>query len=84
MGVDAPYFRTRYPAEFQNDIFFTDVTDGEVYVVDANDGSDVKYLFSTPNAAVAFRQGPDGYVYVANLYERFDHQISYRANPAAC
>ena len=67
VGVGAPYSGSRYPAEFQNDLFFTDVNDGEVYVVDANNRSDVKFLYSTEADPVAFSQGPDGYVYVANL-----------------
>ena len=67
MGVDAVYSGSRYPAEFQNDVFFTDVNDGKVFVVDVNNRSDVKYLYSTEAVPVAFSQGPDGYVYVANL-----------------
>ena len=47
VGVDAPYSGSRYPAEFQNDVFFTDVDDGEVFVVDVNNRSDVKFLYST-------------------------------------
>ena len=47
VGVDAPYSGLRYPAEFQNDVFFTDVNDGEVYVVDVNNRSDVKFLYLT-------------------------------------
>ena len=67
VGVDAPYSGSRYPAEFQNDVFFTDVNDGNVFVVDVNDRSDVKFLYNTGAAPVAFGQGPDGYVYAANL-----------------
>jgi glucose/arabinose dehydrogenase len=69
VGVDAPYSYSgsQYPTEFQNDVFFTDVNTGRVYVVDVNNRSDVKYLYSTETAPVAFSQGPDGYVYVANL-----------------
>ena len=50
-----------------NDIFFTDVNDGEVFVVDVNDRSAVKFLYSTEGYPVSFSQGPDGYMYVANL-----------------
>ena len=67
VGVDAAYSGERYPAEFQNDVFFTDVNTGRVFVVDVNNRSDVKFLYSTQAAPVAFRQGPDGYVYAANL-----------------
>ena len=38
-----------------------------MFVVDVNNRSDVKYLYSTQAVPVAFSQGPDGYVYVANL-----------------
>ena len=54
-------------AEFQDDIFFADVVDGEVFVVDANNRSDVKYLYTTRAVPVDFSQGPDGYVYSVNL-----------------
>ena len=62
------YTGSRYPAEFQNDLFFTDVNDGEVFVVDVNNRSDVKFLYKSQTAPIAFSQGPDGYMYVANLY----------------
>ena len=67
MGVEVAYSGSRYPAEFQNDVFFTDMSTGQVFVVDVNNRSDVKYLYSTGAVPVAFSQGPDGYVYVANL-----------------
>ncbi len=67
VGIDGVYTGSQYPSEFQNDVFFTDVNDGEVFVVDIDDRSDVKYLYSTQGAPVAFKQGPDGYMYVANL-----------------
>ena len=67
VGVDMVYSGSRYPAEFQNDVFFVDVNDGEVFVVDVNNRSDVKFLYSFWGTPVAFTQGPDGYVYAANL-----------------
>ena len=67
VGVDAPYSGSRYPAEFQNDVFFTDINAGKVFVVDVNNRDDVKFLYSTGAVPVAFSQGPDGYVYAANL-----------------
>jgi glucose/arabinose dehydrogenase len=67
VGIDGVYTGSVYPAEFKNDVFFTDINDGEVFVVDINDRSDVKYLYSSQGAPVAFKEGPDGYVYVANL-----------------
>jgi hypothetical protein len=67
VGVDGVYTGSQYPAEFQNDIFFSDVNEGEVYVVDINNNSDVKYLYGSQLVPVAFSQGPDGYIYAANL-----------------
>ena len=66
VGVDGVYTGSQYPAEFQNDIFFSDVNAGEVYVVDINN-SDVRYLYGSQLVPVAFSQGPDGYIYAANL-----------------
>lgn len=91
VGVDGVYTGSQYPDEFKNDIFFTDVNDGEVFVVDINDRSDVKYLYSTDGVPVAFKQGPDGYVYAANLgsgtitrllIEPSDHPIGDPNTPA--
>ncbi len=68
VGVpSAAYSGSQYPAEFQNDLFFADIADGEVFVVDATDRDMVKFLYSTEALPVAFSQGSDGYVYVANL-----------------
>src|SRR5262245_29961641 len=68
VGGDVIYTGSRYPAEFQNDFFFSDVIDGEVYVADMNDPRDVRFLYSTGQAPVHFSQGPDGYVYYAGLF----------------
>ncbi|MGV0852184.1 PQQ-dependent sugar dehydrogenase, partial [Mycolicibacterium phlei] len=62
------YTGDRYPEEFQNKLFFTDINDGEVYIVDVNDRSKVTFLYQSATAPVAFSQGPDGYMYVANIY----------------
>jgi len=67
VGVGAPYSGSRYAAELQNDLFFTNITDGNVFVVDANDRSSVRFLYRSEATPVAFSQGPDGYMYVANL-----------------
>ena len=67
-GGDVVYTGARYPAEFQNDFFFTDIVRGEVFVVDVNDRRDVKFLYQAAGAPVHFSQGPDGYVYYADLF----------------
>ena len=58
-----------YPAEFANDYFFTDIPNGELYAVDTLDRQDVKFLGFTPAGfgPVHMKQGPDGYVYYADL-----------------
>jgi len=67
-GGDVVYSGSKYPVEFRNDFFFTDIVHGEVFVVDVNDRRGLKYLFTTSDGPVHFTQGPDGYVYYANLY----------------
>ena len=64
---DAVYTGSQYPAEFQNDFFFTDIIDHEVFVVDVNDRRDLKFLYQATGVPVHFSQGPDGYVYYADL-----------------
>ena len=58
-----------YPTEFANDYFFTDIPNGELYAVDTLDRQDVKFLGFTPAGfgPVHMKQGPDGYVYYADL-----------------
>ena len=58
-----------YPTEFANDYFFTDISNGELYAVDTLDRQDVKFLGFTPAGfgPVHMKQGPDGYVYYADL-----------------
>ncbi|MGE0743915.1 MAG: Ig-like domain-containing protein [Rhodospirillales bacterium] len=68
VGGDVVYSGSRYPAEFLNDYFFSDIVDGEVYVIDVNDRREVRFLYSSNDGPVHFTQGPDGYVYYANLF----------------
>ena len=67
-GGNVVYTGSRYPAEFQNDFFFTDIVHGGVFVVDVNDRRDLKFLYQAGGAPVHFSQGPDGYVYYADLF----------------
>ena len=66
-GGDVIYTGTRYPTEFLNDFFFTNFIDGQVFVIDVNDSREVKFLYETQGVPVHFSQGPDGYVYYADL-----------------
>ena len=66
-GGDVIYTGARYPAEFVNDFFFTNFIDGQVFVIDVNDSREVKFLYETGGVLVHFSQGPDGYVYYADL-----------------
>ena len=51
-GQTSSYSGSRYPAEFQNDFFFTDIVDGEVFVVDVNDRRDLKFLYGSGDGLV--------------------------------
>ena len=66
-GGDVIYTGTQYPTEFLNDFFFTNFIDGQVFVIDVNDSREVKFLYETQGVPVHFSQGPDGYVYYADL-----------------
>lgn len=68
-GGDVVYTGGQYPDEFDNNYFFTDVAQGEVFAVDVNDRRDVKYLYTTASGfgPVHFTQGPDGFVYYADI-----------------
>lgn len=68
-GGNVDYSGGRYPSIFDNDYFFSDVAQGEVYTIDLNNRLEVTYLYTTPTGfgPVHFTQGPDGYVYYADL-----------------
>ncbi len=59
----------RYPASLQGFYIFTDVSQGEVFAVSSDDRTRLEFLFrDTDNfAPVAFKQGPDGAIYYADL-----------------
>ncbi len=68
VGASSIYTGYRYPSEFLNDYFFTDIVEGEIYAVDINDRTTVKFVadmgFFGPSHIV---QGPDGYLYLLDL-----------------
>ncbi|MGE0055529.1 MAG: PQQ-dependent sugar dehydrogenase, partial [Hyphomicrobium sp.] len=70
VGANSIYTGSAYPAVFQNDYFFTDISQGEIYTVDAFDSTAVNYIFTSPTGVgpVHFAQGTDGYMYYADLF----------------
>ena len=68
-GGGVVYTGDKYPALFQNDYFFVDFSQGEVFTVDANDRRDTAFLYSRPGqfGPVHFEQAPDGYVYYVDI-----------------
>lgn len=67
-GADDLIDSALYPDSLQNHYIFTDVTQGEIYVVDANDRRNVELLYETDGfAPVHFKQGPDGSIWFADV-----------------
>ncbi len=68
-GADDLITSQRYPDSLRDHYIFTDVSQGEVFAVNANDRRDVKFLFQSEGnlAPVHFKQGPDGAIYFADL-----------------
>jgi glucose/arabinose dehydrogenase len=68
VGISGPsYAGSRYPVEFANDLFFTDVNSGAVFAIDSLDPSDLKYLYTSTDFPIGFSRGPDDYMYAVNL-----------------
>jgi glucose/arabinose dehydrogenase len=68
VGISGPsYVGSRYPVEFENDLFFTDVNSGAVFAIDSLHPSDVRYLYSSADFTIGFSRGPDDYMYAVNL-----------------
>ncbi|MGH1421062.1 MAG: PQQ-dependent sugar dehydrogenase [Hyphomonas sp.] len=61
-----------YPSSLQGYYLFTDVTQGEVFAVSSADRRQTEFLFDDPDgfAPVHFKQGPDGYMYYADLVSK--------------
>ncbi len=67
-GGDVIYTGGVYPPAFQDDFFFADFSGREVYTVDVNDRTSLKFLYARGDAVPTdFVQGPDGYVYYADI-----------------
>ncbi len=68
VGASSIYTGSRYPSEFLNDYFFTDIVEGEIYAVDINDRTKLKFITDIgdfgPSQMV---QGADGYMYLLDL-----------------
>ena len=65
---EAIYTGNVYPASLQNNFFFTNFTNGQIFAINVNNSADVKFLYSVSgDAPTDFVQGPDGSVYYADL-----------------
>jgi hypothetical protein len=68
VGASSIYAGYRYPTEFLNDYFFTDIVEGEIYAIDINDRTQVKFVTDIGDFGPShFVQGPDGYMYLLDL-----------------
>lgn len=68
-GGDDLFDSDVYPESLQGYYLFTDVSQGEVFAVSSTDRRELEFLFDDPDgfAPVHFKQGPDGYMYYADL-----------------
>ena len=68
-GGNVVYSGNKYPAALQGDYFFSNFPAGQAFTIDTNDRQQVNFLFknTSPYAPVFYKQGPDGYVYFADL-----------------
>lgn len=68
VGASSIYNGDKYPAEFLDDYFFTDIPNGQIFAVDTNDRTELKYVTSVPGyGPTNFVQGPDGYIYLTDI-----------------
>ena len=69
VGADSVYTGSVYPAELSNSYFFTNIVAGTIFLADINDQRNVQYLMTSETGfgPVHFAQGPDGYMYYADL-----------------
>ena len=69
VGASSIYANGAYPAELNNTYFFVDIVDGELFAIDTNTGENIQYLTTSSGSSwVHFAQGPDGYMYYADMY----------------
>lgn len=83
VGASGIASSTVYPDAFAGDYFFTDVAQGEIFSVDVNDPTKLKYLTTTLSGfgPVHFMQGPDGYIYYADLFSGLIGKILIEERP---
>jgi glucose/arabinose dehydrogenase len=68
VGSSSVYTGDKYPDEFLNDYFFTDIPQGEIFSVDTNDRTEIKYVTNLdPFGPTNFVQGPDGFIYLVDI-----------------
>jgi glucose/arabinose dehydrogenase len=67
VGSDDVIRNTVYPVELQGDYVFTDYSQGEIFAVDVNDRTNIKFLTLTNGAPVHYKQGADGYLYYVDI-----------------
>ena len=57
-----------YPTALDGHYFFSDYESGAIFAIDPDDRRDVTFLIDAgPNAPVHYEQGPDGYLYYADV-----------------
>lgn len=70
VGASSIYTGYRYPSEFLNDYFFTDIVEGEIFAVDIHDRTKIKFVTDMGYFGPShFVQGPDGYMYLLDLVD---------------
>jgi glucose/arabinose dehydrogenase len=68
-GGSVVYTGDRYPAEFANDFFFADFSNGRLFSVDVDDRQAVKFLLQIERSPpIHMAQGADGWIYYADIW----------------
>lgn len=85
-GGKVEYSGDRYPDSLDGAYFFSDYSDGEIFIADLDDRNSVEFLYKRDGMApIQFIQGPDGYVYYVALESREVGRLEIveRGGPAA-
>jgi len=75
------YTGSRYPGELRNDLFFTDFLSGRIYTLDVDDPARTVRLLTAGSGPVDMVQGPDGLMYLVNLYAGSITRLNIAATP---
>ncbi len=69
VGGSVVYSGTRYPAEFNNDFFFSDFISGRVFSLDVDNPGELRLLTRLDDrpGPVHMMQGPDGWIWYADI-----------------